>query len=95
MRRALAALCLVALGVTADGQALGTLRVTIVVTDAEQNATPVARHVLLVSANPPDAPPRAVTTGRDGTLTIRLRPGRYIVESEKPVGAGRTSGRSA
>ena len=91
MRRVSILACLLLLGVSAHGQAVGTLRVTIALTDAEQNATPVARHVLLISANPPDAPPRAVTTGRDGTIAVRLRPGSYIVESEKPVAfQGRT-----
>ena len=81
MHRALILASLVLLGAMAHGQDLGTLRLTVTVTAA----TPVARHVLLVSAEPPDAPPRAITTDRDGTFTLRLRPGRYIVESEKPV----------
>jgi S1-C subfamily serine protease len=86
MRRALllASLVLISANV-ADGQALGVLQITVVVLDAERNATPVARHVLLVSENPPSAAPRAITTTRDGTATMRLRPGNYTVESEKPV----------
>jgi S1-C subfamily serine protease len=92
MPRALFLAWLVLLGASAaHGQALGVLQIKVVVMDAERNATPVARHVLLVSDNPPSAPPRAITTARDGTFTVRLRPGNYTVESEKPVAfQGRT-----
>ena len=55
------------------------------VPDAEKTATPVPRHTLLISDNPPTAPPRVVVTARDGTATVRLRPGNYTVESDKPV----------
>ena len=86
MPRALFLALLVSLGASvAHGQALGILQVKVVVLDAEQNATPVARHVLLISENPPSAPPRAITTTRDGTFTVRLRPGNYTVESDKPI----------
>jgi S1-C subfamily serine protease len=86
MRRArLVALLLLICTAVVAGQATGVLRVKVVVTDAAGNATPVPRHVLLVSENPPSAPPRAVTTTRDGTATVRLRPGNYTVESEKPI----------
>ncbi len=61
------------------------LRITVVVPDAEKTATPVPRHTLLISDNPPTAPPRVVVTARDGTATVRLRPGNYTVESDKPV----------
>ena len=69
----------------ASGQALGVLHIKVVVTDSGGTATPVARHVLLVSDNPPSAPPRAIVTARDGTADVRLRPGNYTVESERPV----------
>ena len=69
----------------ADAQPLSVLRIKVVVIDSERTATPVVRHVLLVSDNPPSAPPRAIVTAADGTATVRLRPGNYTVESERPV----------
>jgi len=69
----------------AYGQALSVLHLKVVVIDSERKATPVARHVLLVSDNPPSAPPRAIVTRPDGTADVRLRPGNYTVESERPV----------
>ncbi len=80
----LASLCLVSSS-AASGQALSVLHIKVVVIDSEQKATPVARHVLLVSDNPPSAPPRAIRTTLDGTADVRLRPGNYTVESEQPV----------
>ena len=80
----LASLVLVSAG-AAYAQPLSVLRIKVVVIDSERTATPVARHVLLVSDNPPSAPPRAIVTAADGTATVRLRPGNYTVESERPV----------
>ncbi|HET7220980.1 MAG TPA: serine protease [Vicinamibacterales bacterium] len=57
----------------------------VVLVDAEQKATPVPRHALLISDNPSSAPPRRVVTGLDGTADVKLRPGNYTVESERPV----------
>ena len=70
---------------SATGQALSVLRITIVVLDAERKPTPVPRHALLISDNPPTAPPRRVVTALDGTADVRLRPGNYTVESDRPV----------
>ena len=70
---------------SATGQALSVLRIKIVVLDAERKPTPVPRHVLLISDNPTSAPPRQVITALDGTAEIRLRPGNYTVESDRPV----------
>ena len=53
--------------------------------DAERKATPVPRHALLISDNPASAPPRRVVTALDGTADVRLRPGNYTVESDRPV----------
>jgi len=76
-----------------SGQALSVLRIKIVVLDAERKSTPVPRHVLLISDNPTTAPPRQVITALDGTAEIRLRPGNYTVESDRPiVFQGRTYG---
>ncbi len=80
----LASLVLVASGV-AHGQAPLVLHIKVVVIDSERKAMPVARHVLLVSDEPPSAPPRAIATALDGTAQVRLRPGNYLVESERPV----------
>ncbi len=67
------------------GQALSALRIKIVVTDADGTAMPVPRHVLLISDNPASDVPRRVVTTLDGTVTVRLRPGNYTVESDQPV----------
>src|SRR4029077_14980267 len=69
----------------ASGQALSILHIKVVVVDAERKATPVPRHVLLVSDNPASAPPREIVTAVDGTADVRLRPGNYTVESGRPV----------
>ena len=69
----------------AFGQTLSVLHITVVVVDAERKATPVPRHALLVSDNPASAPPRQIVTTLDGTADVRLRPGNYTVESDRPV----------
>jgi S1-C subfamily serine protease len=70
---------------TAFGQTLSVLHIKIVVVDAERKVTPVSRHALLISDNPPSAPPRRVVTTAEGTADVRLRPGSYTVESDQPV----------
>ena len=57
----------------------------VVLTNAGGTLTPVPRHVLLVSQNPASATPRQIVTGLDGTVDVRLRPGNYTVESDRPV----------
>jgi S1-C subfamily serine protease len=69
----------------ASGQELSVLHIKVVVVDAERKTTPVPRHVLLVSDNPASAPPRQIVTALDGTANVRLRPGNYTVESDRPV----------
>jgi hypothetical protein len=66
------------------GQAQGVLHVKVTVADAEQAPTPVVRHALLVSDNPATSEPRRLVTGTDGTLQVRLRPGLYTIESDRP-----------
>jgi S1-C subfamily serine protease len=68
-----------------SGQALSILHIKVVVVDEERKATPVPRHVLLISDNPASAPPRQIVTALDGTADVRLRPGNYTVESDRPV----------
>ena len=69
----------------AAAQTLSVLRIKVVLIDAERKPTPVARHALLISDNPPSAAPRRIVTALDGTAEVRLRPGNYTVESERPV----------
>ena len=66
-------------------QAVSVLRITVALVDAEQKVTPVARHVLLVSDNPASTAPRRVVTAPDGTVSVKLPPGNYTVESDRPV----------
>jgi hypothetical protein len=66
-------------------QELRVLHIKVVLVDAQKRATPVSRHALLISDNPASAPPRKVVTALDGTVDVKLRPGSYIVESDRPV----------
>jgi S1-C subfamily serine protease len=67
------------------GQELSVLHIKVVVVDADRKATPVPRHALLISDNPASAPPRQIVTALDGTADVRLRPGNYTVESDRPA----------
>lgn len=69
----------------ADLQPTSVLHIRITLADADGRATPIPRHTLLVSENPTSALPRRVATALDGTADIKLRPGNYTVESERPV----------
>lgn len=69
----------------ASSQTLSVLHIRVVLSDAERRAIPVARHALLISDNPPTATPRLIVTRLDGTAEVQLRPGRYTVESDRPV----------
>lgn len=66
-------------------QETSVLHIKVVLADADGKAMPIPRHVLLVSDNPTSALPRRVTTAPDGTAEIKLRPGNYTVESDRPV----------
>jgi S1-C subfamily serine protease len=79
-----AALCLL-LTSALSGQATGVLRIRVTVIDAQGHSMPVPRHALLISDEPPTTVPRRTVTGLDGTTTVTLRPGTYIVESDTPV----------
>src|SRR4029453_7089843 len=65
-------------------QDLTVLHIKVVVVDADGRATPVPRHALLVSENPASASPRRVVTALDGPADVRVRPGNYTVESDRP-----------
>jgi S1-C subfamily serine protease len=68
-----------------DGQTPpSVLHIKVQLVNAERQATPVPRHALLISDNPPTATPRLVVTGLDGTAEVRLRPGNYTIESDRP-----------
>lgn len=66
-------------------QAASVLHIKVVLVDADRNLTPVPRHALLISDNPASAPPRLILTAVDGTADVRLRPGNYTIESDRPV----------
>ena len=72
-------------GVVARQDGLSVLNIKAVLVGADGRATPVPRHVLLVSDNPPTSAPRQIRTGPDGTVSMRLPPGNYTVESDQPV----------
>jgi S1-C subfamily serine protease len=80
----IASLCVVSSWQTSS-QAFSVLRVKVVLADADRHATPVPHHVLLVSDNPASAAPRQMVTAVDGTAELRVRPGKYTVESDRPV----------
>ena len=84
------AVAMLALGLplAAVTQETGVLRITVVLTDADGNVTPIPRVVLLVSDNPATREPRRVRTGADGAVEIALPPGNYTVESDAPVTLG-------
>ena len=79
---------LVMLASAAAAQDVGVLRVTVVLADADGNATPIPRVLLLVSDNPATSEPRRVRTGADGSVELKLRPGNYTVETDQPVSLG-------
>lgn len=85
LRTALLAALLFTLPAPAASQERGTLRITVTLVDGQGLVTPVPRHALLISDNPPSAAPRRIVTANDGTASVMLRPGNYTVESDRPV----------
>jgi S1-C subfamily serine protease len=86
MSRALVlAILAVAAQATSAGQTLVVIQIRAVLTDATGRATPVARHALLISDNPPTREPRRILTGLDGTANVRISPGNYTIESDQPL----------
>ena len=69
----------------ARAQTESVLHIKIVLIDADGKSTPVPRHALLISDNPATSSPRRVVTALDGTADVRLSPGNYTVESDRPV----------
>jgi len=78
-------LCLAALVRGVSGQALVTLQIKASLVDAAGRATPVSGYALLISDNPQTVSTRRVVTTADGTAQVRLRPGNYTVESDRPL----------
>jgi S1-C subfamily serine protease len=87
-RHASVSLALLAVAAVSAQPERGTLRITVTLVDEAQAPTPVRRHALLLSDNPPSAAPRLIFTAADGTVVLTLRPGSYIVESDRPVPFG-------
>jgi len=88
MGRALLFATLVVIGApheSAHAQAQSTLHITVTLTDATGKTTPVARHALLISDEPPTTEPRRIFTTLAGTADVSLRPGHYVVESDQPM----------
>ena len=84
-RPLLVAVLLVLWSLSASGQPQGVLRIHVTLPDADGQPAPVAHHRLLISDNPATASPREVVTSRDGSAVVRLPPGNYTVESDKPL----------
>src|SRR5688500_16692458 len=84
-RLALLAALLALLPGATGGQEASVLHIRIALLVATGRVTPVPRHLLLISDNPSTAPPRRIVTAPDGTADVRLRPGNYTVESDRPV----------
>ena len=85
MRHAWVAFALLAVAAVSAQPERGTLRIKVTLADAAQTPTPVRRHALLLSDEPPSAEPRQIFTTADGTVVLTLRPGSYVVESDRPV----------
>jgi Trypsin-like peptidase domain len=66
-------------------QPVSTLHIKVALTEVDGTVVPVPRHTLLISDNPTTAAPRTVTTGVDGSVDVKLKPGNYTVESDRPV----------
>jgi S1-C subfamily serine protease len=88
MRHASVALALLAVAAVSAQPEQGVLRIKVTLANDAQLPTPVQRHALLISDSPPSAEPRQIFTAADGTVVLSLRPGSYIVESDRPVSFG-------
>ena len=80
-----AAVCLLIPRIDIAAQQLAVLRIKVTILDPDGHARPVPRHALLISENPTAAAPRRVVTAVDGTAELRLGPGNYTVESDRPL----------
>lgn len=71
--------------VMAFAQSNVVLKVYVAVIDADLNVKPVPRHVLLVRAANGLGDAARIVTGFDGRTEIKLTPGTYTLESDRPV----------
>lgn len=85
MRHASVALALLAVAAVSAQSERGTLRIKVTLADTAHAPTPVQHYALLLSDEPPTAEPRRILTTADGTVAVTLRPGAYVVESDRPV----------
>ena len=66
-------------------QPLGVLRIKVVVEDGARAGDGRAAPSPAISDNPSSAPPRRIFTSLDGSVEVRLPPGNYTVESDRPA----------
>lgn len=66
----------------------GTLRVRVALPDGTGTPIPLPRVILLISDNPATAEPRRVRTDGNGAIELKLAPGNYTIESDRPVAFG-------
>ena len=85
MRALVVAVLILVVPPLTTAQTTGVLLIKVTLVDAAQRVAPVARHVLLVSDNPASNAPRRLVTAPDGTVSVKLLPGNYTVESDRPV----------
>ena len=88
------AIALLTTSQSAAAQVLSVLHIKVVIVDTNGQAMPVPRYRLQISDNPASAPPRRVITSLEGVVDVRLPPGNYTVESERPFAPGGNNGKS-
>jgi len=85
LRRLLLAGLVVMTPHAAAAQSRSVVHITVTIAGSDGTVTPVPRYALLISDTPPSAAPRRVLTSLEGTVDVRLDPGTYTVESDRPV----------
>jgi hypothetical protein len=85
MFRGFALAALVALLPQNAAPTTSVLHITVLLQGTGPKASPIPRYALLISDNPSSAPPRRLFTSPDGSLDVRLPPGNYTVESDRPL----------
>ena len=75
MSRVVVGMLVLALQTAISGQTLVVLHIRVALIDATGQATPVPRHALLISENPPTREPRRILMSVDGTADVKLGPG--------------------
>lgn len=64
------------------------LRIRVVLPDGTGAPVPLPRVLLLISDNPATGEPRRVRTDANGEIELKLAPGNYAIESDRPVAFG-------